>query len=274
MFAEVRIKPDAFVRRYPVTAYFALTFTISWTGALLVAAPYLIRSESLPKMSGIMMFPAMLLGPSIAGIILAARTSGRGGLRDLFSRMLPLRVPARWYTVLLIPPTLVLTVLLALETLVSPDFAPNRFLVGFLFGLPAGFLEEIGWTGYAFPRMGSQGNRLAPSILLGLLWATWHLPVVDYLGTATPHGAYWLPFLLAFTAAMTAVRVLIAWIFTNTQSVFLAQLMHCSSTGSLVIFGAPRATAGQETAWYSVYGAALWLVVAVVVLTVGKRFRR
>jgi hypothetical protein len=73
---------------------------------------------------------------------------------------------------------------------------------------------------------------------------------------------------------MTAIRVLIAWIFTNTQSVFLAQLIHCSSTGSLVVFGPPRVTAGQEVIWYAVYGTALWLVAAVVILAAGKRLRR
>jgi membrane protease YdiL (CAAX protease family) len=223
-------------------------------------------------MSGILMFPVMLLGPSIAGIVLTTLESGRGGLRTLFSQMFLLRVPLRWYATLTIPPILVLVVLLALENLVSSAYAPNRFFVGVVFALPAGFLEEIGWTGYVFPRMGSQSNRLAPAIVLGLLWALWHLPVLDYLG-ATPHGAYWLPFFLTFTVAMTAVRVLIAWISTNTQSVFLAQLVHCSSTSSLVVFGPPRATARQEVIWYAIYGTALWLVAAVVILAVGKRFK-
>jgi hypothetical protein len=52
-----------------------------------------------------------------------------------------------------------------------------------------------------------------------MLWAIWHLPVIDYLGTATPHGAYWFSFLLAFSVAMTAMRVLICWIYINTKSV-------------------------------------------------------
>jgi membrane protease YdiL (CAAX protease family) len=220
------------------------------------------------------MFPVMLLGPSIAAVILTTVESGRAGLRTLFSQMFLFRVPPRWYATLLIPPVLVLAVLLALENLVSLAYAPNRFFVGVVFALPAGFLEEIGWTGFAFPRMGSQSNRLAPAIVLGLLWAFWHLPVLDYLGTATPHREYWLPFFLAFIVAMTGVRVLIAWIFTNTQSVFLAQLVHCSSTGALVVFGPPRATAGQEVVWYAVYGTALWLVMAVVILAAGKRLRR
>jgi membrane protease YdiL (CAAX protease family) len=59
--------------------------------------------------------------------------------------------------------------------------------MGILFGIPAGFLEGIGWMGYAFPKMRSQNNGLAPSILLGVLWALWHLLGINYLGTAIPH---------------------------------------------------------------------------------------
>jgi CDP-diglyceride synthetase len=114
-------------------------------------------------------------------------------------------------------------------------------------------------------------NALASAILLGLLWGAWHIPVIDYLGTSTPHGAYWFPFFLAFTAALTAMRVLIAWICSNTKSVLLAQLLHASSTGSLVIFSPPGVTAAQESLWYAVYAAALWLVVAIVAMVYGKR---
>src|SRR5437660_9904511 len=109
-------------------------------------------------------------------------------------------------------------------------------------------------------------NAVAPAIALGLLWGTWHIPAIDYLGTSTPHGAYWFPFFLAFTAAMTAMRVLIAWIYSHANSVLLAQLLHASSTGYLVIFSPPRVTAAQEVLWYAVYAAILWLVVAVIAL--------
>jgi len=259
-----------FLARHPAVAYFVLTFTLSWLGAFAVAAPHLLRGEPIPKFAGLMMFPAMLLGPSLVGVLLTSLVDGRDGLRDLLSRMRPLLVPPRWYAALLIPPVLVLTVLYAMKTFVSTDFAPNRFFVGIGFGFVAGSFEEIGWMGYAFPKMRSQGNGLAPAIVLGLLWSLWHIPVIDYLGTATPHGADWLPFFLAFTLAMTAMRVLIAWIYTNTNSVLLAQLMHVCSTGSLVIFSAPRVTALQEVMWYALYGIALWAVVAIVVKTFGR----
>jgi len=267
----IPVDREALTRRYPVVAYFALTFLISWTGALVVAAPHLIRDEALPKMTGILMFPVMLLGPSLAGIVLTRIVNGKSGLRVLFSQMCRVRVPLGWYTALLLPPVLILTVLLFLQRFVSPVYAPNRFFVGILFGIPAGFLEEIGWMGYTFPKMRSQSNGLVPSIILGLLWALWHLPVINYLGTATPHGVYWLPFFLAFSFAMTAMRVLIAWIYTNTKSVFMAQLMHVSSTGSLVLFSAARVTPAQEAMWYTLYGTVLWLVVGIVVKTLGRR---
>lgn len=64
---------------------------------------------------------------------------------------------------------------------------------------------------------------------------------------------------------MTAMRVLIAWLYVHTNSVALSQLMHISSTGSLVIFGAWRVNAAQEVAWYALYGLTLWLAVSIII---------
>ncbi|HEY5080048.1 MAG TPA: hypothetical protein VII43_09375 [Opitutaceae bacterium] len=123
--------------------------------------------------------------------------------------------------------------------------------------------------------MRSQGEGIGPGVSLGVMWSLWHLPVIDYLGTASPHGVYLLPFPFAFALAMTAMRVLIALVYTRTNSVFLAQLMHVSSTGSLVVFGAWLADAAQETVWYALYGLGLWLVTLIFRKTIARRrFRR
>jgi HDOD domain len=117
----------------------------------------------LPKLTGILMFPAMLLGPCLAGITLARIVDGEDGIWDLFSRMCRWRFPARWYATLLIPPVLVLTVLFLLETFVSPVYAPNRFLVGIWFGVPAGF------QGYCFARPTKIHSQHLPSLKLNCL---------------------------------------------------------------------------------------------------------
>lgn len=260
-----------FVRSNPAVTYFAMTFVISWTAALGVAVPSLLHSGTISKMTGLIMFPAMLLGPSLTGIALTWIKDGSSGLNDLFSRMRRVRLGS-WYAVLLAPPSLMLIVLLCLKTFVSEVYAPNKFIIGISFGVIAGFFEEIGWMGYAFPSMCSpHRSELASAALLGLLWGIWHLPVIDYLGTATPHRSFLIPYFLTFIAAMTAMRVLIAWSYANTRSVLLAQLLHASSTGSLVVLSPPLVTPAQEAMWYGVYACALWVAVAIVVLNYGAR---
>jgi hypothetical protein len=111
------------IKVHPVFAYFALTFLSSWSGALAVAAPHLLRHQTLPKITGILMFPVMLVGPSLAGAVLTRIVDGPAGLRFLLTRTLRWKVSPVWYAALLIPPVLVLSVLLFLETTVSPVYA-------------------------------------------------------------------------------------------------------------------------------------------------------
>lgn len=270
MSAQTSIKTSAsssWPRRHPVASYIVLTFFLSWLGAFLVAAPHLLRGQPLPTLTGILMFPAMLVGPSFSGILLTRLFDGPAGLSDLFSRMRRVRFPSRWYAALMIPPIFILGILLLLRTFVSSIYSPNLFWLGLAFGVPAGFFEEIGWTGFAFPKLCLKLPTFRAAILLGILWGCWHLPVINFLGTAVPHGAYWLHFFLAFAAAMIAMRVLISWLYSHTRSILLAQLMHVFSTGSLVVFSPPSANATQEVFWYAMYAAALWFLVAALALS-------
>jgi len=67
-----------------------------------------------------------------------------------------------------------------------------------------------------------------------------------------------------------AMRVLIVWVYSNTQSLLLCQLMHASSTASLVILSPSHVSASQEAIWYTLYAVALWIIVAIVVAKYGK----
>jgi len=264
--------PNSFLRRSPVAAYFLLTFLISWSAAFAITAHSFVRGQALPKLVGLLIFPAMLVGPCISGILLTWLIDGRDGLHNLFARLRRWRVASKWYALLLLPPELVLLVLFLLKSVVSTGFAPNKFYIGILFGIPAGVFEEIGWMGYAYPKMVLKWSPLKSAIVLGLLWSLWHLPAINFLGASAPHGSYWFAFFLAFSLAMTAIRVLICWQYSHTNSVLLAQFMHISSTGTLVVFS-PPVSPSHETMWYAIYGGALWVVVGMIAAKRGRELR-
>jgi membrane protease YdiL (CAAX protease family) len=257
---------------HPIASYFILTFLISWGGAGLYVAPHIVQGRALGKMDGLMMFPIMILGPAIAGIWMSSILNGQSGVRALVKKIGKVRVGGRWYLIaILIPFVLILFTLLLLKAVVSPAYAPNLFPIGLLFGIPAGFFEEIGWTGFAFPELRKKYSFVKSGLILGGFWVLWHLPVIDFLGAASPHGNFIWEFSLAFGLAMTAMRMIISWIYTRTGSIMLAQFQHAMSTGCLVVLGPNGVTAGQETVWYAVYGGILWILVLVALSLSGKQ---
>jgi uncharacterized protein len=171
----------------------------------------------------------------------------------------------------LLSPCLILIVLLFLKTYSSASFAPNFAFTGILYGLPAGFLEEIGWTGFAFLKLRLKNSFVKSSLLLGIIWGFWHLPVIDFLGSAYPHNEFLIPYFISFIAVMVAVRVIISWIYTNTGSILLAQLMHIISTGSLATFSPPKLSVIQEVSWYFLYAALLWIAVLIIFFKAKKK---
>jgi uncharacterized protein len=252
-----------FARRRPLACYFALIYLLSGLALAVIGLPKLDGTAS-RSMLPLVVFPVMVIGVGLTGVALTAVTGGRAGLRELVARFRR-PVPRRWPAVLLIPPLGILAVLGGLSLGVSPAFTPQLFVFGIAAGVVAGFCEEIGWTGFAYPRMQARSGWLPAALLLGLLWGLWHLPVVDSLGAASPHGHYWPEFFAAFIAVLIAVRVLIAWTYTHTGSLRMAQLLHASSTGFLVVLSAPRVTPAQEALWYAIYAAVLWAIVITVV---------
>ncbi len=255
----------AFLARHAIVAYFILAFAVSWGGVAAAAVPAFARGEAVPVRTGMLMLLAMLAGPSLAGLALTAALDGRSGLAGLFARMNRWRVGGRWYAALLIPPVLILAVLLVLSAAASRAFLPALVPLGIFYGILSGYFEEIGWSGFAYPRMRRSLGPLRAAIVLGVVWGVWHV-LAGYLGASAALGRYWLPnFLALWLAGMTAMRVLISWIYVNTGSVRLCQLMHMSSTGSLAVLGPPAISPAMVTSWYAIYAAVLWIAAAVVI---------
>jgi membrane protease YdiL (CAAX protease family) len=245
----------SWIRRHSLLAFFGAAYGAALVALAVIGLPSLHAKSG--QLAPLIMFPVMVLAVGAAGIVLTAITDGRPAVRDLVRGARRWRVRRADALSLLIPPACILAALLLLRALVSPAFTPNLFPVGLLFGVIAGFFEEFGWSGFAYPRMRARVGPLRGALLLGLLWGLWHLPVVDSLGAASPHGHALPEFFLAFILVLMSLRLLIAWVFTRTGSLLMAQSMHASSTGFLVVLGAAHVTSGQEALWYAVYGAAL-----------------
>jgi membrane protease YdiL (CAAX protease family) len=266
------MKIKRLIQRNPVATYFLLAFAISWGGSAIAVGPKLLRGESI-VLSDIWLIGGVMLNTvCLLGIGLTYYLDGKDGLGELFSSMRRWRVGARWYLALLIFPALILGLLLVLTTFVSPAFRPNFFPLGILMGLLAGFLEEIGWTGFAYTRMKSRYTILAASIILGVLHVLWHF-AGDYLGASRARGASWLPHFVAFCVAMVAMRVILVWVYANTGSLLMAQLMHASSTGFLGILVPMSLSPELDTLFYLCYAVVLWGTAFILIARYGKSLR-
>ncbi len=256
------------LKRHCIITYFALAYAIAWGGILLLVGPKV--AQGIPLQPGDVMgliFLAMLVGPSVAGLTMTAVVDGRKGLRSLLSRMGHWRVGLRWYAVaLLTTPILALAVLLTLTALVSPTFTPSFNAIGIVLGLAAGFFEEIGWTGFALPKLQSKYNALTAGLLLGMLWGVWHFLAGNVSGQS-------MPSFLVFVVSVVAYRVLITWMYNHTGSLLLAQLMHAFYTGSLFVLSYSL-PAGENFLFSMVFAGVLWMVVVVVVATTGPHLVR
>jgi membrane protease YdiL (CAAX protease family) len=279
----------AFIERHSVPTYYALTFAISWGGFLLVGGPGLFSGTNWQTDP---LFPlavlAMLAGPSVAGVLLTGLIDGRAGFRELLSRFLRWRVGARWCAVALLTAPLLMTATLFALSLFSPAFLPaivtagdkaSPLLLGIAVGLGGGFLEELGWTGFAIPRLRQRHGVLATGLIVGVLWAAWHL--LQGLWTSGASSGAVPPALFVavgfFSTYLLPYRVLMVWVYDRTGSLPVAILMHASLIASTISgFGlVPPVISGVPfLILFLVFTATLWLVVAAVAVANGGRLSR
>jgi membrane protease YdiL (CAAX protease family) len=258
--------PESWPQRHALLTYLGLTYVISWGCIAMVLGATGFDLANLRPLDTGLIFVSMLLGPSVSGLAMTARLEGRGGLRRLWSSLARWRVGARWYALaLLLMPVLLLAVLLPLAVLLDPAFAPGFKWQLFVIGLVAGSFEELGWTGFATPRLLARQRLFMAGLSLGLAWALWHVLVDFRQNFSTMSVAWLLEFAVFYLAALTAYRVLMTWVYSNTHSLPLAMLMHASYTGWLVALY-PATSFEQGLVWQTGLAVALWLAVAVVML--------
>ena len=182
---------------------------------------------------------AGLLGPILSGFIMTAVTEGRPGIVRLVRRIVCWRVGIRWYVFALIglPVTMVLATFIRPGTTESFDISARPFFLDYLRAfismvlLGGPLFEEPGWTGFAQPRLQRLCGPLIGGLILGSLWALWHLPgflIPSQNVTDIPPRGTVLEFVV-FALALIGLRLIIIWVVNNTRnSVFMAILVHAS----------------------------------------------
>ncbi len=277
-----------FTKRYSVLLYFSLTFALSWSGVLVIIG----RSGELPASMAELqkLLPVaivgMLVGPSVAGILLTGLVYGKEGLRALLSRMRKWRVGAQWYAIALLTAPLVFAVVCLALSLFSPRFIPGIVvsddkvtvvLSGLAAGVMAGIFEELGWTGFALPRLRQRYGVFASGLIVGVVWGAWHILTNAYWPSRFTSGEFSQPLFVLVSGfgflvgQLPAYRVIMAWVYERTGSLCVAMLMHTSLTACTLILG-PVALSGVALLIYDLaLAVVLWGVVAVFVAANGRR---
>jgi len=258
------VPPELAIRSGRALAgFFALTFAWTW-GLWWISA--LIKPTA-PGLSGAL-FLASAFGPGLAAMLVTLRFDGVAGLRLWFTRCLKWRVGWRWYAyALLVPPLIMLAALVIHSALggtvpAFPDagrllMAIAQFPLILAFGGPLG--EEFGWRGYALPTLAELLGWRWASVIVGMAWSLWHVPLLLMADTAQAD----LPMAL-FVASTIGLSIVMARLSVNTSfSVLPAILLHSVINWCSMVF--PIMPAGGDTRAYALV-AGITIVVALVAL--------
>ncbi len=249
-------------------------FVFCWTWSFWIAAA--VFGISAQSTSGITLEILGLLGPMLGGIGFTYFTQSKERWLEYWVRIIDLkRIEPKWYLTifLFIPALFTIAVLLDVASSgnaalvligerVAPFLAAPLTLVPFLLSvfIYGPLPEELGWRGYALDQLQDRWNALVSSLVLGAIWALWHLPLFFIRDTLFySHGA-WSPWFWEFMAEVIPFAVVFTWIFNNTRrSTLAAILFHfmANLTPDLA----------NVTAGTNFYSMLLWIVAALVVLT-------
>ncbi len=242
--------------------FLALTYAVTWTCWMAAAAAPLAWLRG----------PLFLLGtiaPSLVALALTARAGGGKDARALLGRILHWQVDARWYVFAvgyIAAVKLAVALVHRAATGAWPRFGDTPLYIMVLAIVISTWVqagEEVGWRGYALPRMTARLGLARASLLLGVIWAVWHLPLF-FIPEADTYNQSFPVYLLQ----VTALSVAMAWLYWKTGgSLLLTMIMHAAvnNTKDIVPSAAPAAMSpwtlsGSLVAWLTV--ALLWLCAA------------
>lgn len=262
-----------FIIRNSLLLFFTITFVISWTGIFLsfgqdglqiFQAEHVLAGEYSRQL--ILIWLSMIAGPAICGVFFTAIVDGKRGPKHLFRLIAKWKVHIKWYfaAVLLFPVTLLL-IFFSLS-FVSAKFYPSPLLIpGLLVGLTGGFFEEIGWTGFATPKLLLKFGFIKTGIILGIIHSFWHF-FADYLGGVDLYKTLYYFHFFLWIIALTALRFFIIWIYKHTGSLLLPILAHSSFTGSQLILTPSRLNGAETILWYSAFVVVLTILVLTMII--------
>jgi membrane protease YdiL (CAAX protease family) len=239
--------------------YFSLVFTLAWVVWFAATAVDTPSLRTLAIYLGVFM-------PGIVAIAFTYRERGTAGLLVLLRRLVQYDVQAKWFVfALFFVATIKLLVALILRLLTGawPEFGsvPLPFMFGAavlstLMGGQAG--EELGWRGYALPRLAGPVGVGPASLFLGVIWAAWHLPLFFILGADTNGQSF--PFYLL---QVTALSVAIAWVYVKTGgSLLVTMLLHAAVNNTKDIV--PSAVPGASNPWALSASPVGWLTLGLL----------
>jgi uncharacterized protein len=258
--------------------YVLVAFAFSWAFWLLAVLEARGLISSLP-------LPALFLGafgPMVAAVAISTQEGGRAGLRSLLSRIVRWRVAPFWYGVAFLGPILVQLVAMALHVVLGGRPPDLPAMVGMLPTVLAFFVymliqvgigEEVGWRGYALPKLQAGYSALVSSVILGVIWTLWHLPLFFNPATGYSITPFWV-----FLVFMLPVSILITWVFNSTAgSVPIIMILHAMLNAStsplwraIPDYSTREATTTAVTTHlYLVQAAVLWVAAVAVVIVCG-----
>lgn len=258
---------SSMAQRRPLVTFFALTFALSWTFEI----PLVVLGDGIAGTRGLVLNILAANVPSALAIVLTVMVLGRRSLRKLLGRLLIWRVDPLWYLVVLGPAALA-GGMVALNALLEgpamglgmPLLGAAAFLAFSVF--PGSALgEEIGWRGYALPRLQTGRSALGASLILGVIWGFYHLPLYFTGQAGRPLGLFPL-----FVVSTIALSVIITWVYNGTGgSLLLVVLLHATYNLPLTLLIAPLGS--RVTVPFLLYVGLLVVAAIVVVIVAGPK---